>query len=213
MKLSLAEGLMLIALDDDEGRLLAAAEHSIDQGLLAASILELALVKKIEFHGGNIVVKDKSGTGNKVLDDVLKSLGDGGNEVVDTIQSILPNFEDIQDEMIQLLVQRGILSIESTKLLFIPISERMDNANYAFEQEIRDVLKAVVIKGQKPSPAIVILLSVISYCKILEEVFPDEDELIDAIKVAKDVVKMGIVDPQTQTVLEALRAHFNTIKA
>ena len=211
MKLSLAEGLMLIALDDDEGRLLAAAEHSINQGLLAASILELALLKKLEFHGGKIIVRDNSGTGNKVLDEVMKKIGQGGNDVVDTIVSIAPKFDHIQDEMIQLLVQRGILSIESTKLLFIPISERMDNANYAFEQEIRDVLRAVVIKGQKPSPAIVVLLSVISFCKILEEVFPDEDELIDAIKVAKDVMKKGVVDPQTQTVLEALRAHFNSI--
>ena len=40
MKLSLAEGLMLIALDDDEGRLLAAAEHSIDKALIASCILE-----------------------------------------------------------------------------------------------------------------------------------------------------------------------------
>ena len=211
MKLSLAEGLMLIALDDEEGRLLAAAEHSIDQGLLATLILELALVKKVEFQGGKVVVKDSAGTGNKVLDRVLKSLGQGGKDIVTTIESILPEFDDIQDDMIELLVQRGILSIESTKLLFIPISERMDNANYAFEQEIRDVLKAVVLKGHKPSPAIIILLSVISYCKILEEVFENEDELIDAIKVAKDVVKMGIVDPQTQGVLEALRAHFNAI--
>lgn len=46
MKLSLAEGLMLIALDDDEGRLLAAAEHSIDQGLIATFILELSLSQK-----------------------------------------------------------------------------------------------------------------------------------------------------------------------
>ena len=211
MKLSLAEGLMLIALDDDEGRLLAAAVHTIDQGLLAACILELSLVKKVEFQGGNVIVKDTSGTGNKVLDNVLKSIGSGGKDIVTTIETILPEFDDIQDEMIELLVQRGILSIESTKLLFIPISERMDNANYAFEQEIRDVLKAVVLKGHRPSPAIIVLLSVISYCKILEEVFTDDDELIDAIKVAKDVLKLGIVDPQTQAVLETLRSHFNAI--
>ena len=117
-------------------------------------------------------------------------------------------FDHIQDEVIELLVQRGILSVESTKLLFIPISERMDNANYAFEQEIRDVLKAVVLKGQRPSPAVVVLLSMIAYCRILDEVFPDEDEHIDAIKVAKDVVKMGVVDNEMRTVLEELKIYF-----
>ncbi|MEQ9289257.1 MAG: GPP34 family phosphoprotein [Cyclobacteriaceae bacterium] len=208
MKLSIAEGLMLIALDDDEGRLLSAAEHSIDKGLIASCILELSLSKKIGFQGGKIVVNDNSGTGNKIMDSVLKGIGQGGDTVVSTIDRLAPGFDHVQDEIIELLVQRGILSVESTKLLFIPISERMDNANYAFEQEIRDILKAVVLKGQKPSPAVVILMSMIAYCRILEEVFPDEDELIDAIKVAKDIVKMGVVDSETRTVLEDLKIYF-----
>jgi len=208
MKLSIAEGLMLIALDDDEGRLLAAAEHSIDKGLLASCILELSLSKKVTFQGGKIIVNDNAGTGNKILDSVLKGIGQGGDSVVQTIDRLAPGFDHIQDEIIELLVQRGILSVESTKLLFIPISERMDNANYAFEQEIRDVLKAVVLKGQKPSPAVVVLMCLISYCKILEEVFPDEDELIDAIKVAKDIVRMGVVDSETKAVLDDLKIYF-----
>ena len=211
MKLSIAEGLMLIALDDDEGRLLAAAEHSIDKGLIASCILELSLSKKVSFQGGKIVVNDSAGTGNKVLDSVLKGIGQGGDSVVQTIDRLAPGFDHIQDELIDLLVQRGILSVESTKLLFIPISERMDNANYAFEQEIRDLLKAVVLKGQKPSPAVFVLMCMITYCKILEEVFPDEDELIDAIKVAKDIVRMGVVDSETKAVLEDLKIHFAKI--
>ncbi|MFY0652539.1 MAG: GPP34 family phosphoprotein [Cyclobacteriaceae bacterium] len=211
MKLSIAEGLMLIALDDDEGRLLAAAEHSIDKGLIASAILEMALSNKLSFQGGKIVVNDSSGTGNKILDEVLKGIGQGGEDVSLTIDKLAPGFDHIQEEIIELLVQRGILSVESTKLLFIPISERMDNANYAFEQEIRDVLKAVVLKGQKPSPAVVVLMSMIAYCRILEEVFPDEDELIDAIKVAKDIVRMGVVDAETRRVLEDLKIYFSKL--
>ena len=212
MKLSLAEGLMLIALDDDEGRLLAAAEHSIDKGLIASCMLELSLTKKISFQGSKIVVNDPTGTGNKIMDTVLKGIGQGGDDVVATIDRLAPGFDHIQDDLIELLVQRGILSVESTKLLFIPISERMDNANYAFEQEIRDVLRAVVLKGQRPTPAVVILISMIAYCRILEEVFPDEDELIDAIKVAKDVLKMGVVDNETKAVLEDMKMYFAKIQ-
>lgn len=211
MKLSLAEGLMLIALDDDEGRLLAAAEHTIDQGLIGIILLELCLIKRIGFEGGKIVVKDNTGTGNKVLDAVLKAVGGGGSSAVDTVKSLAPKFDKIQDDMIELLVQRGILKVESTKLLWIPVSERMDNANYAFEQEIRDTLKAVVFKGMKPTPSIVALMSMINNCRILEEVFPDEDELIDAVKVAKDIGRMGVVDDDMQGVLEDFKGHFATL--
>lgn len=208
MKLSLAEGLMLIALDDEEGRLLSAAEHSIDHGLLAIVILELSLIKRIGFDEGKIIVKDSTGTGNKVLDSVLQAIGGGGDTVVNTITKLAPQFENVQDDVIELLVQRGILKVESTKLLWIPVSERMDNANYAFEQEIRDTLKAVVQKGHSPSVAIVILMSMINNCKILGEVFREKDELIDAVKVAKDIAKSGSLDSQTKIVLESLKTHF-----
>ncbi|UXP31707.1 GPP34 family phosphoprotein [Reichenbachiella agarivorans] len=211
MKLSLAEGLMLIALDDEEGRLLAAAEHSINHGLLAILILELSLIKRVSFDNGKIVVKDTTGTGNKVLDNVLKAIGGGGDTVPVTIKKIAGSFEHIQDDVIELLVQRGILKVESTKLLWIPVSERMDNANYAFEQEIRDTLKAVVQSGKKPTPAIVILMSIIHSCGILEEVFKDRDALIDAVKVAKDIGSTGFVDDSTRVVLEDLKSHFGTL--
>ncbi|WP_420581684.1 GOLPH3/VPS74 family protein [Reichenbachiella sp.] len=211
MKLSLAEGLMLIALDDEEGRLLSAAEHSIDHGLLAILILELSLIKRVGFESNKIVVKDPTGTGNKVLDSVLKAIGGGGDSVSGTIKKIASGFDSIQDDVIELLVQRGILKVESTKLLWIPVSERMDNANYAFEQEIRDTLKAVVQKGQKPTPAIIILMSMITNCKILEEVFQEKDELIDAVKVAKDITNSPAIDAETQIVLNDLKEHFLTL--
>ncbi|PIB35459.1 hypothetical protein BFP72_08670 [Reichenbachiella sp. 5M10] len=209
MKLSLAEGLMLIALDDEEGRLLAAAEHSIDHGLLAIVILELSLIKRVSFDNGKIIIKDTTGTGNKVLDSVLKALGGGGDTVSATIKKLAGGFEHIQDDVIELLVQRGILKVESTKLLWIPVSERMDNANYAFEQEIRDTLKAVVQKGKKPTPAIVILMSMIHNCGILEEVFSDRDELIDAVKSAKDIASTDNIDENTKLVLNDLKTHFS----
>lgn len=211
MKLSLAEGLMLIALDDEEGRLLAAAEHSIDHGILAIVILELSLIKRVSFDRGKVVIKDTTGTGNKVLDNVLKALGGGGSTLPDTIKKLVGSFEHIQDDVIELLVQRGILKVESTKLLWIPVSERMDNANYAFEQEIRDTLKAVVQSGKKPTPAIVILMSVIHNCGILEEVFKEKDQLIDAVKVAKDVAASGYVDDNTKVALESLKGHFSSL--
>ena len=211
MKLSLAEGLMLIALDDEEGRLLSAAERTIDHGLLGILILELSLMKRVGFESGKIIVKDSTGTGNKVLDSVLKTVGGGGKTVVDTIKGMAPNYGSLQDDIIELLVQRGILKVESTKLLWIPVSERMDNANYAFEQEIRDMLKAVVRKSQKPSPAVIMILSMISNCRILEEVFRERDELIDAVKVAKDIVKSPVIDENTQQVLSDLKEHFTTL--
>ena len=86
MKLTIAEGLYLIALDDEEGRLLSAAEKSIDAGVLSAFVLELYLLKKITFNDGQIQVADATGTGNAIMDQILQ-----------TLKSVIPFIEQIKN--------------------------------------------------------------------------------------------------------------------
>jgi hypothetical protein len=208
MKLSIAEGFYLIALDDEEGRILAAAEKTVVPGVIAACILELYLLKKIKLSGGNISVVDTIGTGNGILDNVLKKL-QTGPAILDQIKTLSGKFKDIQEDLNALLAQRGILKKEETKLLWIPLSDRMDNANYAFEQEIRNNLKAIVFKSAKPSPAFTILFSLIDDCNILSEVFRDKDELIDAEKVGKEIIERSGIDEDLSNALSQLKAFFS----
>ena len=211
MKLSIAEGLYLIAMDDEEGRLLAAAEKRIVPGVISASILELYIMKKITFKDGVVKVLEKNGVENKILENVLTNLSSGKDIVteVDALSTVLS--KDLREDLDDLLSQRGILKREATKLLWIPLSERMGNANYAFEKEIRNILRAMVFKNAKPTPSFVVLMSLVYDCNILEEVFRDKDELIDAEKVAKDVVDSISVDPETSEVLKKLRVYFSKL--
>ncbi len=211
MRLSLAEGLLLIALDDNEGRLLADAEKGIIEALVAAGVFELNLLRKIGFEGGKIVIKDNTPSGNKILDHILHGLGNGGHAVKDTVAALGLEMKQLYDLSIELLIGRGILKKEATKLLWIPISERMDNANYAYEREIRDSLKSIVLKGAKPTPAFVILASLLGSLEILDEVFTDKDELIDAIKFAKDSIHNGTLNPELALALEEVKEHIASL--
>lgn len=211
MRLSLAEGLLLIALDDDEGRLLSHAEKGIIHALLAAGIFELHLLRKIGLDGGKISIKDTSPSGNKILDHILTSIGGGGKSPKDTIVALSPQMKPIYDICIDLLIGRGILKKEATKLLWIPISERMDNANYAYEKEIRDSLKAVVLKGVKPTPAFVILAALLNSVDILGEVFHDKDELIDAVKFAKDSIQSGVLPEDVASSLLEVKEYISSM--
>ncbi|VXD12561.1 GPP34 family phosphoprotein [Marinoscillum sp. 108] len=207
MKISIAEGLYLIALDDEEGRLLAAAEKTIVPGLISAAILELHLLKKVGLKDNKISSVEQSGTGNGILDGILRKLKTGLN-FLDAVEDLSHHFKDIQEDLNQLLVQRGILKKEATKLMWIPLSERMDNANYSFEQDIRNSLKTIVFKSAKPTISFVILMSLIYDCQILSEVFRDKDELIDAVKVAKDMVDSPVLTPEVSTALKELKKYF-----
>jgi len=207
MKISIAEGLYLIALDDEEGRLLAAAEKTITPGLISACILELHLQKKVELSDGVLEITDTTGTGNGILDNVLKKLKSGVS-LIDTVENLTHHFKDIQEDLNTLLIQRGILKKEATKLMWIPLSERMDNANYAFEQQIRDSMFNIVFKSAKPTPGFVVLMSLIYDCHILNEVFKDKDELIDAVKVAKDIVNSPVITEELSKALKTLKTYF-----
>lgn len=206
MRLSLAEGLLLIALDDEEGRLLSDAEKGIVKALVSAGLFELCLLKKLSLEGGKIGVIDTSSSGNKVLDQVMSAVGGGGLAALATVNAVSDTLKGgIYELCIDLLIGRGILKREATRLLWIPISERMDNANYSFEKEIRDSLKAIVLKGVKPTPAFIILAALMGSLEILDEVFRDKDQLIDAIKFAKDSIKSGVLSPDMANALEAVR--------
>ncbi|MEQ9423422.1 MAG: GPP34 family phosphoprotein [Cyclobacteriaceae bacterium] len=209
MRLSLAEGLYLIALDDEEGRLLASAERTIDHGLVAAALLELVVTGRLALEGTLVVVKNTSGTGNKVLDSVLSLVGEGG-DIIDVVKRIVDELDEIQNDVTQLLVTRGIIRKEATKLLWIPVSERMGNANYAFEQEIRDSLYKIVMKNAKPTPAWVVLMTMIHYNNLLGEVFKKKDDEIDAVKVAKDKAR-NAVDANLAATFTKLSTHFSSL--
>ena len=193
MKLSIAEGFYLIALDDEEGRILASAEKTVVKGVVSACILELYMHNKVDIESEKINVLDKTATGNIILDNVLKNI-DSGNPFLEEIESISKKIKDIHTDLNVLLQQRGILKKTETKLLWIPLSERMDNKNYAFEEDIRNRIRVIVLKNAKASTPFVILFILIKYNNILEEVFPDKDELIDAEKVAKDIIKNSDID-------------------
>ena len=210
MKLSIAEGFYLIALDDEEGRILAAAEKNVVPGVISACILELYLQKKVTLADGVVKVVDTIGTGNGILDNVLKRLR-SGEPIVDQVKAMTGKFKDIQEDLNALLVQRGILKKEETKLLWIPLSDRMDNANYAFEQEIRNQLKAIVFKSAKPSPAFTILFSLIEDCNILDEVFKNKDELLEAQKVGKDIIARSGISDNLANALKDLQAYFTSL--
>lgn len=210
MKLSIAEGLYLIALDDEEGKLLAAAEKTIVPGVISACVLELNLLEKIKIENNMVHVQAVSATGNRILDNVLAKLKSGVS-LIDSIENLTYHIKGIQDDLNELLVERGILKKEATKLMWIPLSQRMDNVNYAFEQGIRDSLKTIVFKSARPTASYVVLMSLIYECRILDEVFRDKDELIDAVKVARDIVHSPVASPEITKALLALKEYFSRI--
>lgn len=206
LRLSISEGLYLLALGDVEGQLLKKSEKVIDYGLIAGGILQLSLMGSISLKKGFIKIISTKQTGHIFLDKVLKNLTEGGG-LTEEILRLKNELQKVHDDLEELLIGRGILKREENTLLWIPLSERMENVNYAYEKEIRNTLRALVLRGFKNDVSFSILFSLTHDCHLLSEVFGSTSEIADAKNWVKNPKKLAGVDEDLARIL-GLISHF-----
>jgi hypothetical protein len=206
LRLSISEGLYLLALGDFEGQLLKKSEKVIDYGLIAGGILQLSLKGSISLEKGFIKIISTKQTGHIFLDKVLKNLTEGGG-LIEEILRLKNKLKKLHDDLEELLIGRGILKREENTLLWIPLSERMENVNYAYEKEIRNTLRAVVLRGFKNDLSFSILFSLTHDCQLFSEVFGSASEIAEAKNCVKNPNKLAGVDEDLAKIL-GLISHF-----
>ena len=69
--LNLMEELLLLALDDEKGKIISSSSCALPYGLRGALLLELFLAEKNDVVDKKIDVINKNNTGNEVLDNAL----------------------------------------------------------------------------------------------------------------------------------------------
>ena len=73
-RLTLAEELVLIALDDERGSLISLPQFSLEFGLAAALVMELTLLGRVDTDVEKLFVISADKTGNALLDDALAQI-------------------------------------------------------------------------------------------------------------------------------------------
>ena len=198
----------MIALDDEEGKVIPSCEYVLDSGIVSAILLELGLLGRVAFKNGKIGLVNAKPTGNPVIDMVLEKV-QNNSVVLELLQVLCDYFKSsLRSELDKLLVKRGILRMEKTKLLWIPVSQRMDNENYAYEKEIRKIVQDIVFKNAKPQVPYFILLVLVSTCRIFDEIFSQPEDLLDAEAKVRSVLQSGDLEAEMLAVLNSLPAHF-----
>jgi len=72
--LRFAEEILLLALDENTGRLHALPERALEFALAGAVLMELAFMGRLDTDATQLIVSDTSPTGDAVLDEALKAL-------------------------------------------------------------------------------------------------------------------------------------------
>jgi hypothetical protein len=170
-RLTLAEEVMLLSLDDDSG---AAKERAGAHWALAgAALVELVLAGRVEVEDDRAKVVDASPLGVPHLDTALASIAEKGPEL--KVKRALERAKCVHDRTTESLISRGLVREEKKKVLGLFPVTRYPEADGAAETELRERLASVVLRGADPDERTASLVALIRGAKLGKLAFPGED--------------------------------------
>ncbi|MEO3775383.1 GPP34 family phosphoprotein [Micromonospora sp. B11E3] len=160
---ALAEELLLLAYDDESGKA-TMPRISLDLGMAAAVLIELALAGRIAYAEGNLAATDPTPTGEPILDDVLARIAaDTPHSPSSWVQRLR---HGLRDRILGDLVGRGVVrDIDETELGFIHV-HRYPLADAAVEADTRGRLAEALAGGQVPDERTAALATLVAVLRM-----------------------------------------------
>lgn len=202
----LGESLLLIALDDEEGKVGGGWNTSTRLPYVLAGTLlaELALLGRVESQGKHFVVTDPSPTEDEILDEALarmvasKKPRDGTHWVNDFNGKV----KHLKERLLARLVTEGTLRHEEKKVLLIFPSPRYPTSDATLERALRDDLLAA-LEGREPvDTSTAVLLSFVKAADLMGVLVPDKSQR----KAAEQRVDAILKDEHLSSIAGASKA-------
>ena len=204
MQLHLFERFILIALDQKKGRFLIDS-LSLNYGIAGAILLELSELNKITLQNKKLIVKGLELTNNIILDTCIKLINNskknrGAKFWINKIGNKSSGFKKI---ILKDLVNRNILRIEKESIMFGLVKLfRYPALDTKLTNDIKLKLREMVFDNEKPDTEGLLLLSLMSSCKLIRILFINRKEY----KTAKKRIKVLIKDIEiSKTVSQTLK--------
>ncbi|MFJ6195145.1 GPP34 family phosphoprotein [Micromonospora sp. NPDC092111] len=160
---ALAEELLLLAYDDETGKA-TMPRISLDLGMAAAVLVELALAGRIAYAEGSLVVTDPTPVGEPIIDGVLgRMAADTPHSPSSWVQRLR---HGLRDRILGDLVDHGVVrDVEETELGFIVV-HRYPLADPTVEQDTRRRLAEALADGQLPDERTAALATLVAVLRM-----------------------------------------------
>ncbi|MFE9688888.1 GPP34 family phosphoprotein [Micromonospora sp. NPDC005806] len=160
---ALAEELLLLAYDDETGKA-TMPRISLDLGMAAAVLVELALAGRIAYSEGSLAAVDPTPTGEPIADDVLARIAaDTPHTPSSWVQRLR---HGLRDRILGDLCGRGVVrDVDETELGFIHV-HRYPVADASVEADIRGRLAEALTGGQLPDERTAALATLVAVLRM-----------------------------------------------
>lgn len=217
---TLAEDLLLVALDDDRGTVSWSRPASeLSYGLGGALLMDLALLGRVAGVDQKIVPIESAATGDEVLDGALATIrAEGKPQDAKHWVKKLGDRKGLKEQLEHRLVDRGILREESHTLLWVIHQSRYPTADPGPEATIRSRIRAVVFGHTEPEARTLLLISLVHACNLTDSVFASEErreakehikELVEGERIGQ-AVGQAVTEMVAATMAAITAATFST---
>ena len=162
-RLTLAEELLLISLDDETGSVLHLPPLALELGLAAALVGELTLEGRIDTDPNRLFVTSKASTGDPILDETLADVVTEGKQhsTEAWLRRIAEEGPVLRERITQRLVSRGVLKSVEKRLLWVFRTRVYPPTSGIEEQEVKSRIMTLLNNDDIPSPRDALLVGLL----------------------------------------------------
>jgi hypothetical protein len=193
--LTFGEELVLLALNDEKGDFSFQLSRMKFENALAGTVLmDLAFLNRIDTDLEHLIPVDPAPTGDALFDAVMVMIvaEKGRRSVSDWIQEVRYQHPDLRDVFIRKLVDRGILKKTEQKILWVFKQRRYPMIDNREVKEVRTRIRETVLSDMIPDPRDVVLISLMTACELIDEVFSREERLA-ALDRIQQISRMDLI--------------------
>ncbi|MCX5403451.1 GPP34 family phosphoprotein [Streptomyces sp. NBC_00335] len=172
MRITLAEEIMLLSLDDESGSV--KQRQSVGWAVAGALLLELVLAERVRVSGKYLELVDSPPTGEELLDGRIEAIRTWmrGRSKRRVGEWLTKDQAKAVGAAVERLSGRGVVVEERRKALGVFPVRRYPEADGTIERELRERLASAVSKGAEPDERTASLITVIHAAGLHALAFP-----------------------------------------
>ncbi len=173
--LSLTEELLLVALDDDTGRLIELLPFSLETAIAAALVMDLTLAARIDTDPTHLFVLSAAPTGNAILDDVLARVIAEPQPLssAEWLRRLAVPGPELRDRILARLVERGVLQSVEKRLLWVFKTRVYPPTSGLEEREVKSRVMTLLNNDDIPEARDAMLVGLLRATGIMERLLSE----------------------------------------
>ena len=170
--LKFAEELMLLILDDENGRFARVPDRLMRYALAGGVLMDLALANRIDTDLKQLILVDPTPVQDSLLDPTLADIA-RAKETRDArfwVERTALRADEIREDALNRLVKKGILRQREDRFLWVFQSRRYPAIDDAPQREVKLRITGVLFSDEIPDPRDVVIIGLAHACDLFKEI-------------------------------------------